>query len=592
MESLLDKLSGNISTVCTSINPNNQWKPKLGTTSFGDIDYALTNCSHLEKISKKGTNEIYQLIVDGLKDDIFDVSLVRNFINFKIKSDWSITQVNKLVTIDDILTPCNNKKKIVFDYSSPNVAKDMHVGHLRSTIIGDTLANAYSIMGHDVLKINHLGDFGLPFGMIIQYVLTNPDIELTSANLQMIYTNSKKMFDSDEEFKNLAYKRTVEFQQGSNDSDVYNLWKKICELSSSSYSEIYQRLNINLTEMGESFYKDIIPYVVQELLQKGLAQKLDIKIDLDKKITENDSRTVIFTPGDKTLTLLKSDGSYTYDTTDLAALFYRLTVQKADIVYYVVDSSQAEHFNQVFYVAKQAGWLTNQKLEHINFGIVLGEDGKRIRSRSGDTPKLIDLLNDGLDEAIKILTEKNSPVLESKYAIESLAYGSIKYADLSTCRTNNYVFSYGKMLNFKGNTLAYIMYAYVRISGIIGKIKNAMDNLSQSNDFQTNQKYLEITDSSEDVINQADNDLMSKLLKYGETVSKTINDNYPHILCTYLYELVEKFHSSYNSSKCIFFDEQNNIISINKTKINIYVVLQKIMHQCFQILNVNELHKM
>lgn len=350
------------------------------------------------------------------------------------------------------------KKRAILDFSSPNIAKEMHVGHLRSTIIGESIARLLEFFGYDTLRLNHLGDWGTQFGMLIAHLKDKFPNYMTEpppiGDLQMFYKESKKRFDEDEEFKARAYECVVKLQRY--DPEIIKGWKLICDISRKEFEHIYKELDIKLVERGESFYQKLMDEVVQEFEKKQL-----VEVD--------EGRKIVFTPDSSVpLTIVKSDGGYTYDTSDLAAIKNRLITEKGDILLYIVDAGQAVHFHAIFSAAKLIGWYQpHHRVEHVEFGVVLGEDKKKFKTRSGDTVRLRDLLNEGLKRALDKLKEKERDKVltpeQLSAAQKAIAYGCIKYADLAHNRTNEYIFSFDKMLDDKGNTAVYMLYAYTRI---------------------------------------------------------------------------------------------------------------------------------
>ncbi|KFB44008.1 AGAP004708-PA-like protein [Anopheles sinensis] len=364
---------------------------------------------------------------------------------------------------EGVVAPGQERKRVVVDFSSPNVAKEMHVGHLRSTIIGDSICRFLEFLGHDVLRINHIGDWGTQFGMLIAHLQDRfPDFQSVSppiSDLQAFYKESKVRFDSDEVFKKRAYECVVKLQSG--EPSYLKAWNLICDVSRKEFQTIYNRLDVKLIERGESFYQSRMQQIVAELKAGGFLEE-----DEGRLIMWGEDRNGI------PLTIVKSDGGFTYDTSDMAAIKQRLHEEKADWLIYVTDAGQATHFQTIFSCARLSNILdqTKHRVDHVGFGVVLGEDGKKFKTRSGDTVKLAELLDEGLKRSMEKLIEKERNLVlspdEMRAAQESVAYGCIKYADLSHNRNNEYVFSFDKMLEDKGNTAVYLLYAYTRIRSI------------------------------------------------------------------------------------------------------------------------------
>jgi len=445
--------------------------------------------------------------------------------------------------------PVANKQKIVIDFSSPNIAKEMHVGHLRSTIIGDTLANVLTFAGHDVKRLNHVGDWGTQFGMLVEHLRdeypaalskeTSADVDL--GDLVMLYKAAKKRFDADDDFKTRAREGVVKLQAG--DAEALAAWESLCEASRKEYQKIYDTLDIRgLEERGESFYNPFLNGIIDDLEEKGMAE-------------ESQGATAVFLEGyenrDGTplpMLVRKSDGGFNYATTDLAAIKHRSSMasedggEGADRVLYVTDAGQSQHFEMVFKAAELSGIKAEEvSLEHVPFGLVQGEDGKKFATRSGDTVKLKDLL----DEAIRIAGEDIKSRLEddeelseeAKKVAEIVGIGAVKYADLSMNRESNYRFSYERMLSLNGNTAPYMLYAYARLCGIIRKATDAADGEAMQWPEPT-----EIIFSHE-----SERELVRNLMKLPDILSEVERDLYPNKLCDYLFETSQKFNQFYEN---------------------------------------------
>lgn len=574
----------------------------LGCSYFGkfDTDYKIKSLIAVQKIlSSKGIqtsieelgNNISQNMTSNADTDNVNFScfMDRGSLNINLTNNFVEENIKRTYLLgDDIFkkyTEVNNKHldnsniKIMVDFSSPNIAKDMHVGHLRSTIIGDSICTLYELMGYDVRRVNHIGDFGLQFGMIIQHLLEKyPTKEsylnsgLSIADLQNFYTVSKKRFDTDPEFAKAAYNKVVQLQSQS-DSLITDAWMYIKDISRISYEDIYSKLNVRLTEVGESFYQNMIPSMISELETKGF-------------IKESDGRKIINIPGyDLPLTVQKSDGGFTYDSTDLAAIRYRLVDLDMDKVFYVIDSGQALHCELFFKVAKEAGWIKpHQEVKHIGFGVIIGSDGKKFRSRVGGTVKLSDLLEESIIKATEILkehrgTDENGEIENQNNIIKSVAYGSLKYADLSSMRTKNYVFSYDRMISFKGNTGAYQLYEYVRICTILENAKEYMGNISE------HIKTFKISEKEE--LN-----VCKMIMLFPEIVDKVKDDLMFHTLCTYLYDLSNTFSTFHIKCRCIYYNQDKKIQSVDYNRLIICVITKNIIGKCFDILGISKINKM
>lgn len=475
--------------------------------------------------------------------------------------------------------PPVKRERIVLDFSSPNIAKEMHVGHLRSTIIGESIARILEFLGHDVLRINHLGDWGTQFGMLIAHLQDKfPNFKTVSppiSDLQAFYKESKKRFDEDEEFKKRAYACVVELQ--SHQPDYIAAWKLICDVSLQEFQKIYDRLDISIINRGESFYQDRMDVVVQELKDAGLLE-------------EDEGRLIMWGNPDNhdgiPLTVVKSGGGYTYDTSDMATIKQRVQEEKGERFIYVTDAGQATHFVIIEACARRAGILEeHQKLEHVGFGVVLGEDKKKFKTRSGDTIKLIELLDEGLKRALDKLVEKGRDKVltpeELKQAQEAIAYGCVKYADLSHNRINDYVFSFDKMLDDKGNTAVYLLYALTRIRSIARTAQISQEQLAA-----------EIEKSGIKFGHEAEWKLGKVLVRFPEIILKVSSDLYIHSLCEFLYEICSAFTEFYDKCYCVEKDKEGKIVKIVYERLMLCEVTAKIMEKCLDILGIKTVSKM
>ncbi|WP_213358043.1 arginine--tRNA ligase [Chlamydiifrater phoenicopteri] len=473
----------------------------------------------LAKPLKRSPVMIANEVLQHIPKEYFSIVEVAGagFINFTLSQRFL---EENLQTLPSLLTPgslIEKRLRIIVDYSSPNTAKDMHVGHLRSTIIGDCLAKVYSFLGHDVLKLNHIGDWGTAFGMLIAYIQENnlkdqEDIE----NLTSLYQKSRARFDEDEKFKSQARKNVVLLQKG--DPKIIKIWESICEASRKAFNKIYSLLDVSIEERGESFYNPFLPKVIEDLEEKGL-------------VTLSDGAKCVFHDNFPIpLMIQKSDGGYSYDTTDIAAMRYRIETDRADKIIIVTDSGQSLHFNLVAATALAAGYLPSEKsFTHVGFGLVLDTQGKKFKTRSGESIKLIDLLLTAINKAMAILLERDSSITpeEAQRKAQILGINAVKYADLSCHRTSDYVFSFDKMLRFEGNTAMFILYSYVRIQGIKRRLQ--VDNISEAR-------------GPISLENPAEKALAFKLLCFPDVLLKVAEELFPHLLTDYLYELAEKFN--------------------------------------------------
>lgn len=476
------------------------------------------------------------------------------FVNFRLSDGYLASVIRQMMSDPrgKLNVPEPPKlQRIVVDFSSPNIAKEMHVGHLRSTIIGDTLCRVLEYLGHTVIRLNHVGDWGTQFGMLIAYLAEVAPEALTGerppdlGDLVAFYKQAKKRFDEDPVFQNAARAQVTKLQSG--DEASLRAWRLLCELSRREFEKIYQLLDVQLTERGESFYNPYLPDVIEHLERKGLVQV-------------DQGALCVFLEGFKNrdgspqpLIVRKSDGGYMYSTTDLAAILYRVQEDRAQRILYVTDAGQATHFAQVFQVARRAGFFdpAEVSLEHVPFGLVLGDDGKKFKTRSGDTVRLMDLLERAIELARHDLEQRiaeqpgrtESPEYLER-AARAIGIGAVKYADLRTTRTADYRFSYEKMLSLNGNTAPYMMYVFTRVSGIARKAAGlpadaevCMQELV-ANCASEQQLLLCVTEPAEGA-------LARQLLRFPYVLLDLERELMPHVLCEYLFELSQRFNQFY-----------------------------------------------
>jgi arginyl-tRNA synthetase len=467
------------------------------------------------------------------------------FINFTLRNEWISEQASRLLT-DETLGAglAARPQTVVVEYSSPNIAKEMHVGHLRTTIVGDAIARVLEFAGHRVIRDNHVGDWGTPFGMLIEHLLDvgedSAEAGLLRTDPNSFYQAARAKFDSDPAFADRARRRVVLLQGG--DPDTLRLWQELVDLSKEYLHRMYGRLQVTLTDediRGESFYNAMLPDVVAELRAKDLA-------------VESDGALCVFPDGftgrdnnPLPVIIRKSDGGYNYSTTDLATIRYRVEELEADRAIYVVGSAQALHFRMVFAVARLAGWIPDGvRFEHAQIGNVLGTDGKILRTRAGGTIKLSALLQEGVDRARGILDEleassqSDEPTLQA--IAEAVGIGAVKYADLSTARDSEYVFDWDRMISFKGNTGPYLQYATARIRSIFRRA-----------DLDPEQATAPIV-----VAEAAERALAMKFLGFGAAVTSVAESAEPHRLCAYIFEVASLFTTFYELCPVLKADEE------------------------------------
>lgn len=448
------------------------------------------------------------------------------FINVWV-ANAKLSQTLESILAGDLGLRSDVRERVVIDYSSPNVAKEMHVGHLRSTIIGDALARVFEALGHVVIRQNHIGDWGTPFGMLIEHLLDGGagSDEHSVSDLGAFYQEARRKFDADPDFAERARQRVVELQAG--DSATLEHWKRLVGASKRYFGTIYQLLGVTLKDediAGESLYNPWLAGVVTALQEQGIAR-------------EDAGAICVFPPGftgrdDQPLPLIirKQDGGYGYATTDMAAIRYRCQILKADRILYVVGAPQAQHLSMVFVAARLAGWLpTSVVAAHVPFGSVLGADKKIFRTRAGETIRLVDLLNEAVTRAKAIVAEKNATLdpSEQDEIARQVGIGAVKYADLSSDRVKDYVFDWDRMLAFDGNTAPYLQYALARIRSIFRRGEGAATN------------------GRIEIVVPEEKQLAMVLLAYPSVVREVADSLAPHKLCGYLFELATLFSNFY-----------------------------------------------
>jgi arginyl-tRNA synthetase len=517
--------------------------PKFG-------DYQSNIALSLAKQLGQQPRAIAQQLVDSLNlTDLCEKPEIAGpgFINLTLKPASLETQLSNIQKDPRLgVEKEKHSPKVIVDFSSPNIAKEMHVGHLRSTIIGDCIARILEFLGHDVLRLNHVGDWGTQFGMLIAYLrevypdaLTTADA-LDLGNLVTFYKQAKVRFDEDENFRETARQEVVKLQAGEEDSR--HAWKLLCDQSRREFQVIYDILDIKLLERGESFYNPLLPGIVEDLEKQGL-------------VTEDAGAKCVFLEGFTNkegqplpLIVQKSDGGYNYATTDLAAIKYRVQQDGGQRIIYVTDAGQSNHFTQVFQVAKRARFLPdNVSVVHVPFGLVLGEDGKKLKTRSGDTIKLKDLLDEAVNCARtnleQRLAEEGRQESEEFIAkvVQVIGIGAVKYADLSQNRNSNYIFSYDKMLSLQGNTAPYMLYAYARVQSISREGKIDFEHLAE--------------DAKIILKHETELVLAKYILQLTEIIKDVERDLLPNRLCEYLFELSKKFNKFYESCPVLKSEE-------------------------------------
>ena len=499
-------------------------------------DFATNLAMMLTKAARKNPRELAQLIIDNLPQSAY-VEKVEiagpGFINFFIDDSALANQLQEALEDEKLGVSLPEMQTIVVDYSSPNLAKEMHVGHLRSTIIGDSVVRTLEFLGHNVIRQNHVGDWGTQFGMLLAYMEelqanNGSKSSLELSDLETFYRAAKVRFDESEEFATRARNLVVELQSG--DEYCNKLWRQFNDISLSHCHEVYVKLGVSLTRNdvhGESAYNNDLAQVVTDLKNQNL-------------LTESNGAKVVFQNEFKNkegeplpVIIQKADGGYLYATTDLAAMRYRANELNADRALYFVDLRQGLHFQQVFNLAKSAKFVPeSMSLEHLGFGTMNGEDGRPFKTRSGGVVKLVDLLDEAIIRANELVRSKNPEMDEAtvKEIAKVVGISSVKYADLSKNRTSDYIFSFDQMLSFEGNTAPYLLYAYTRVAGIF---KRAAD--------------IDLAGARISLEHEKEKDLGNKLGQFNEVLARVSAKGQPHVLCGYLFELAGAFSSFYEA---------------------------------------------
>ncbi|EAX6311154.1 arginine--tRNA ligase [Salmonella enterica] len=473
------------------------------------------------------------------------------FINIFLEPAFLAEQVQQALTSERLGVSQPTRQTIVVDYSAPNVAKEMHVGHLRSTIIGDAAVRTLEFLGHHVIRANHVGDWGTQFGMLIAWLEKQQQEnagDMALADLEGFYRDAKKHYDEDEAFAERARNYVVKLQSG--DAYFREMWRKLVDITMTQNQITYDRLNVTLTRddvMGESLYNPMLPGIVADLKAKGLAVESEgaTVVFLDEfKNKEGDPMGVI---------IQKKDGGYLYTTTDIACAKYRYETLHADRVLYYIDSRQHQHLMQAWTIVRKAGYVPDSvPLEHHMFGMMLGKDGKPFKTRAGGTVKLADLLDEALERARRLVAEKNPDMSadELEKLANAVGIGAVKYADLSKNRTTDYIFDWDNMLAFEGNTAPYMQYAYTRVLSVFRKADIDEQALA-----------------SAPVIISEDREaqLAARLLQFEETLTVVAREGTPHVMCAYLYDVAGLFSGFYEH--CPILSAENDAVRNSRLKL-------------------------
>ena len=492
------------------------------------------------------------------------------FINIQLKGEWLAAQLGNVLADPRLGVPKDAPQKVVLDYSHPNLAKEMHIGHLRSTVIGDAIARVLEFSGHKVVRHNHVGDWGTQFGMLIAHLDTSTgSVSTELADLEVFYQAARQRFDQDVDFADLSREYVVKLQGG--DPHVLGMWQQFIDESLAHGQRVYDALGVGLKPadvQGESAYNDDLPRVVEDLRDKGLL------------VESNGAQCVFleeFKNKDGQITpviVQKSDGGYLYATSDLAAVRYRAGALSADRILYIVDVRQSLHLQQVFAVTRAAGYAPETTaLEHHEFGAILGADNRPFKTRVGGVVKLMDVLDEGVERAFAQVSEKNPDMdeAERRQIARVIGIGSIKYMELSFNRTSDYVFDWDKMLALDGNTAPYMLYSYARIKSMFRRAGVDEDAL----------------DGAIIVGERAESALAIKLLQFPEVVAALVHQCYPHVLCNYLYELADAFMKFYEQCPVLRADEP-----VRTSRLLLALLTARIMRQGLDLLGIETLERM
>ncbi len=524
---------------------------------FGD--YQFNGIMPLARLLKRNPRDIALSVVEHI-DTTGAVAKVEvagpGFINIWLNPLWVANRLEEILKDDRVgVEVSDTPQRVIVDYSGPNMAKEMHVGHLRSTIIGDSLANLFIFLGDEVIRQNHIGDWGTQFGMLIAYLEEQSVDSMDNLkDLEVFYKNAKKRFDESEEFATKAREYVVKIQSG--DSHCIGLWQKFIDISLQHSQEVYDKLDVKLTKddvRAESFYNDRLPQVIEKIDKSGL---LEVSGGAKCIFLDNQEIPII---------VQKGDGGYLYATTDLAALWYRDEVLKAERIVYVVDARQSEHFKQVFKLSKKSGLVRDStSLEHIAFGTMMDKSGKPFKTRDGGTVKLIALLDEALVRAKESIRDTHT-----KEELESIAkiigIGAVKYSDLSINRESNYIFDWDKMLSLEGNTSLYQQYAYARIMSIF-------------------RNYTGGIDGKVSIDTPIEHTLGVTLLKFEDILTKASKDALPHQITSYLYDVATLFMRFYELNP-ILKDEIDE--PTRQSRLALAMITSKVIKKGLEILGID-----
>ena len=525
----------------------------IGPSTVGPMADVAIPCHSLSKILKKSPVDVSQQISDAIAPHLEGLAIttsMNGFVNLKAHPEWLANKTMELLADKMIGVKKDKSRKIVVDYSAPNVAKEMHVGHLRSTVIGDAIVRMLIFKGHEVIRENHIGDWGTPFGMLIEHLIDLGEDSFTSrkgiSDFDQFYKEARVKFDQNDMFAERARSRVVLLQ--GEDSDTLRLWKVLVDVSTGYFNEVYEMLEVLLDDgdiMGESAYRHLLPAVVERLRESGMLE-------------ESEGASVVYLGGKWVnregepfpVIIRKGDGGFNYSTSDLACIIDRVERISCDELIYVVGTPQKQHFEMVFEVASRAGFMDERHTaKHINFGSVLDSNRQMLKSRAGQSVKLVDLLKESIKRADNAISEKNPALIgkDKDRISKMIGIGAVKYADLSTDRTKDYVFDWDEMLSFEGNTAPYLQYSHARISRIF--------SLSQ-----VSRKSL--VNSSIGLFSEEEETLARCIVNFAESFDKSISSMHPHKLCTHIHATSSAFATFYEA--CPILKAENEEIMTSR----------------------------
>lgn len=538
--------------------------------------YQINGMIHIAKILQCNIRTLSEKIILSMNNTMYkDIKYSEpGFINIFLDNAWLSKKIENIIYSNRLGIPKKQKKNVVIDYSSPNMAKEMHVGHLRSTILGDVMARILEFLGYNVIRINHIGDWGAQFGMLIAFLNIKyqqyDNINLSLKNLEIFYQQSKELYDKNQDFKVQSDQCLINLQKS--DTKYIHIWKKIIQTTIKENCKIYNLLNVTLENkhiLGESFYIKLLPDMILDLKNKNIAKEKDGNIIIYLKHLKNKDGKPMG------VIIQKKNTNFLYSTIDLACLKYRIETLRANRIIYYTDVRQKQHFNQIISIAKKAQYMPlNFPVEHHTFGMILTKENKPFKTRNGKFIKLITLIKEAIQRSQKIIKIKKPNFRRKKilYLSKIIGISAIKYADLSKHRKKNYIFDWDNMLSFHGNTALYIQYTYTRIQSIIRKSKFSPWKIYNRIILKTNTEI----------------DLSIQLLKFIEIIQKIKKYGTPHILCLYLFKLSSLFSIFYENHPIIYAKK----INIQKSRLKLSFLTAKTIKLGLKFLGIKTVNFM